>query len=97
MREISIKTVEIKSTIFAVTAMEDYRYWRATDVGMAKCILAVIRSICEDPYLGSGSSEFADDYDEGFWSQALSTEHALIYTVRTDAITIVRCRNSNVT
>ena len=85
----------IARVIFEQSATEDYRYWRSKDPRVAQCIHDTIQHICKEPFAGGDALEPFCNCDEGFWSTPISSEHALIYGINGDELTIVRCRNWN--
>jgi toxin YoeB len=77
--------------VLAPEALDDLRFWTATDPRKASRILALMEEICRSPFSGTGKPELLK-YLGGAWSRRIDQEHRLIYSVSHEAVRILQCR-----
>lgn len=73
-------------------ALEDLRYWVATDRKRALKILGLIAEIMRTPFSGSGKPEPLRFAFSGCWSRRIDQTHHLVYRVEEDSVVILSCR-----
>ena len=67
--------------IFTPIAMEQWEYWKKTDLKIAKRIVRLLKDIQENPFTGIGKPEPLKHELSGKWSRRINTEHRIIYSV----------------
>lgn len=77
---------------FTPTAIEQYQYWKETDISKITKIKALIESIKQTPFQGIGKPEPLKNDLSGYWSRRITQEHRLVYKVSDVGITIFQCR-----
>ena len=80
-----------RNLVLAAEALDDLRYWVATDSRKATRILGLIEEICRTPFMGTGKPELLKHLG-GVWSRRIDQEHRLVYSVEAGTIRIVQCR-----
>ena len=73
-------------------ALDDFREFQAKRPKLAARIVALIADIKEHPFTGIGKPEPLRFEYAGYWSRRVDQEHRLVYRVRDDTLTILRCR-----
>jgi toxin YoeB len=77
---------------FTPDAWDDYQYWLKNDKRVLRRINELIKAVQRDPFEGIGKPEQLRYQLKGNWSQRISDENRLVYTVSNDNITIIACR-----
>ena len=82
---------------FTSHGWEDFTYWIENDEEILLKIKELIKSIKQDPFKGIGKPESLKFGLKGFWSQRITGEHRLVYSIsgskRVDQkCTIIQCR-----
>ena len=67
---------------FSPEAMEDYQYWKATNLIIVKHIKLLLANMSEHPYMGIGKPEKLKYDLSGKWSRRIDSEHRIVYIVR---------------
>jgi toxin YoeB len=62
-------------------ALDDYRYWEATDRRLVDRIKVLIADIKQSPFRGIGKPEPLKYKLSGWWSRRIAGEHRLVYRV----------------
>lgn len=73
-------------------AFDEFSVWAEEDSRILIRILALIKDIQRDPFLGIGKPEPLKHKFKGLWSRRINTEHRLIYQITDEEIVIVSCR-----
>ena len=81
-----------RSLVLAAEALDDLRFWVATDARKANRILKLIDEVCRSPFAGTGKPEPLKHLGSGVWSRRIDQEHRLVYYVDADFIRILQCR-----
>jgi toxin YoeB len=77
--------------ILSPQALEDYRYWQATDRLMLRRVNRLIDDIMsDDPYSGIGKPESLKYMDA--WSRRIDQEHRLVYRIEDGHLLILQAR-----
>jgi toxin YoeB len=69
----------------------DIQFWSDKDPRLIERILALMKSIADNPFLGIGKPEPLKN-SGGRWSRRINDEHRLIYRASKDVITFISCR-----
>jgi toxin YoeB len=78
--------------VFDPTALEQLRFWTATDRRKALKILDLIEATLKSPFEGIGKPEPLRFDLAGAWSRRIDQEHRLVYKVEKDELRILSCR-----
>ena len=78
--------------ILAAEALDDLRYWVATDPRKAARILKLLDEIIRTPFSGTGKPERLKHLGGGVWSRRVDQEHRLVYSVEDGTVRILQCR-----
>lgn len=78
--------------VFDENAIEDLKFWIATDRRKALKILSLIEELSKSPFQGTGKPEPLRYALSGCWSRRIDQEHRLVYSVKDDIIRILACR-----
>ena len=78
--------------VFDPTALEQLRFWTATDRRKALKILDLIEATLKSPFEGIGKSEPLRFDFAGAWSRRIDQEHRLVYRVENDELRVMSCR-----
>ena len=82
--------------VFSPQALEDYKYWVATDVKIAERIRLLLKDASGTPFSGIGKPEALKANLQGFWSRRIDREHRLVYRVKGtgegQTLEVVQCR-----
>lgn len=73
-------------------AFDEFSFWAEEDSRILIRILALIKDIQRDPFLGIGKPEPLKHKFKGLWSRRINKEHRLIYQITDEEIVIVSCR-----
>ncbi|MGI4789560.1 MAG: Txe/YoeB family addiction module toxin [Janthinobacterium lividum] len=79
---------------FDGAAFDDLAWWVGHDRKKALRVIALIREVQRDPYLGTGQPERLRHDLAGCWSRRIDQEHRLVYQViETESkVRILACR-----
>lgn len=70
-------------------ARKDLEYWKKVgDQSIMKKITALLKDICEHPYIGIGKPEPLKYELAGKWSRRINSEHRIVYSVDENIITV---------
>lgn len=78
--------------VFDPTALEQLRFWTATDRRKALKILDLIEATLKSPFEGIGKPEPLRFDFAGAWSRRIDQEHRLVYRVENDELRVMSCR-----
>ena len=78
--------------VFDPTALEQLRFWTATDRRKALKILDLIEATLKSPFEGIGKPEPLRFDFAGAWSRRIDQEHRLVYRVEKDELRVMSCR-----
>ena len=78
--------------VFDPTALEQLRFWTATDRRKALKILDLIEATLKSPFEGIGKPEPLRFDFAGAWSRRIDQEHRLVYKVEKDELRVLSCR-----
>jgi toxin YoeB len=78
--------------VFVDESWDDYLYWQKTNKKFVKKINSLLKDISRNPFDGLGKPEQLKHKYSGLWSRRIDSEHRLIYTIKEDAIIILKCR-----
>jgi toxin YoeB len=62
-------------------AIEDYRYWQATDPRIAGRIRMLVADVIAHPFTGIGKPEPLKHSRQGYWSRRITGGHRLVYRI----------------
>lgn len=79
--------------VFTADAWDDYLYWQTQNKKTLKRINQLIRDIDRSPFEGIGKPEPLKFGLTGCWSRRIDAANRLVYTVSTDAICILSCKD----
>jgi len=74
-------------------ALDDLRWWLATDRKRADRILALVAEIVRTPFEGTGKPEPLKHQLAGCWSRRIDREHRLVYQVTEQELLVIACRH----
>ena len=82
---------------FTEHAWEEFNYWLDNDPAIVSKIKALIKSIQQAPFTGTGKPEPLKFNLKGFWSRRVPGEHRLVYKVSgkkgvDQKCSIIQCR-----
>ncbi|MEI7578452.1 MAG: Txe/YoeB family addiction module toxin [bacterium] len=77
---------------FTKLAAKDLFYWKKKDNRIFLRIKFLLREIEQSPLTGIGKPEKLVGNLAGYYSRRITHEHRLIYSNRTDQITVISCR-----
>jgi toxin YoeB len=78
--------------VFDPTALEQLRFWTATDMRKALKILDLIEATLKSPFEGIGKPEPLRFDLAGAWSRRIDQEHRLVYKVEKEDLRVMSCR-----
>lgn len=73
-------------------ALDDLRWWLASDRKRAERILALLDEITRSPFAGTGKPEPLKHQLAGCWSRRIDREHRLVYQVVEQEVLVIACR-----
>jgi toxin YoeB len=74
-------------------ALDDLRWWLATDRKRAERILGLLAEILRTPFEGTGKPEPLKHQLAGCWSRRIDREHRLVYQVTEQEVIVIGCRH----
>ena len=72
-------------------AWEDFCYWQTQDKKTLRRILALIKDIDRNGYIGIGKPEPLLGDLSGYWSRRIDDANRLVYKIEDNIIKIVQC------
>lgn len=82
----------MKQVAFEEKAFEDFTNWASQDKKLYTKIIALIKDIKRNPFLGLGKLEPLKHELSGYWSRRINDEHRLVYKVTDTMIIIASCK-----
>ena len=82
----------MKQVAFEEKAFEDFTNWATQDKKLYTKIIALIKDIKRNPFLGLGKLEPLKHELSGYWSRRINDEHRLVYKVTDTMIIIASCK-----
>lgn len=82
----------MKQVVFENTAFADFTNWSTEDKGVYKKIIALIKDIDRNPFMGLGKPEPLKHEFQGYWSRRITDEHRLVYKVDEKSIFVASCK-----
>lgn len=82
----------MKQVAFEEKAFEDFTNWASQDKKLYTKIIALIKDIKKNPFLGLGKPEPLKHELSGYWSRRINDEHRLVYKVTDTMIIIASCK-----
>ena len=82
----------MKQVAFEEKAFEDFTNWATLDKKLYTKIIALIKDIKRNPFLGLGKPEPLKHELSGYWSRRINDEHRLVYKVTDTMIIIASCK-----
>lgn len=82
----------MRSIHFDPEAWEDFLFWLATDLKMARRITRLIAEIQRDPFAGIAKPEPLKGGLSGYWSRRINDEHRLVYRADDHEVKILKSR-----
>lgn len=82
----------MRSIHFDPDAWEDFLFWLANDLKMARRITRLIAEIQRDPFSGIGKPEPLKGGLSGYWSRRINDEHRLVYRADDAEVKILKAR-----
>ena len=82
----------MKQVAFEEKAFEDFTNWATQDKKLYTKIIALIKDIKRNPFLGLGKPEPLKHELSGDWSRRINDEHRLVYKVTDTMIIIASCK-----
>ncbi|NCB12316.1 MAG: Txe/YoeB family addiction module toxin [Erysipelotrichia bacterium] len=82
----------MKQIAFEEKAFEDFTNWATQDKKLYTKIIALIKDIKRNPFLGLGKPEPLKHELSGYWSRRINDEHRLVYKVTDTMIIIASCK-----
>ena len=82
----------MKQVAFEEKAFEDFTNWATQDKKLYTEIIALIKDIKRNPFLGLGKPEPLKYELSGYWSRRINDEHRLVYKVTDTMIIIASCK-----
>lgn len=77
---------------FTESGWDDYLWIQEHDRKLVKRIHLLIRDTSRSPFEGIGKPEPLKGDLSGYWSRRITNEHRLVYSAKTNELTIVACR-----
>ena len=82
----------MKQIAFEEKAFEDFTNLATQDKKLYTKIIALIKDIKRNPFLGLGKPEPLKHELSGYWSRRINDEHRLVYKVTDTMIIIASCK-----
>ena len=82
----------MKQVAFEEKAFEDFTNWASQDKKLYTKIIALIKDIKRNPFLGLGKPEPLKHELSGYWSRRINDEHRLVYKVTDTMIIRASCK-----
>lgn len=82
----------MKQVIFEGQAFNDFNEWAVTDKKTYQKIIALIKDIDRNAFVGIGKPEALKHDFVGYWSRRITDEHRLVYKITEKAIIIISCK-----
>ena len=82
----------MKDISFTKEAWTDYLLWIEDDQKKLKKINSLIEEIIRTPFKGAGKPEPLKFKLAGFWARRIDRENRLVYSVKSNKITIISCK-----
>jgi toxin YoeB len=81
-----------REAVFHPEFREDLRYWVEIDRKIALRVLELVEAALREPFAGMGKPEPLKHLLAGAWSRRISSEHRLVYLVRSNRIDFLQAR-----
>ncbi|MBN2896790.1 MAG: Txe/YoeB family addiction module toxin [Campylobacterales bacterium] len=78
----------MKQVVFEAQAFHDFNLWAVNDKKIHQKIIALIKEIDRNPFVGIGKPEALKHDFVGYWSRRITDEHRLVYKVSESAIIV---------
>lgn len=82
----------MKQVIFEARAFNDFNEWAVFDKKVYQKIIALVKDIDRNPFVGIGKPEALKDDFAGYWSRRITDEHRLVYKMTDVSIIIASCK-----
>lgn len=82
----------MKQVVFEAQAFHDFNAWAVSDKKIYQKIIALIKEIDRNPFVGIGKPEALKHDFAGYWSRRITDEHRLVYKVSENAIVVASCK-----
>jgi toxin YoeB len=82
----------MKQVVFEGRAFGDFNEWVVTDKKIYQKIIALIKDVDRNPFVGIGKPEALKHDFAGYWSRRITDEHRLVYKMSDTSIIIASCK-----
>jgi toxin YoeB len=82
----------MKQVVFEGRAFGDFNEWAVYDKKIYQKIIALIKEIDRNPFVGIGKPEALKHDFAGYWSRRITDEHRLVYKMSDTSIIIASCK-----
>lgn len=82
----------MRKVAFLTRSFDEFNQWAIEDKKIYSKIVSLIKDIQRNPFSGLGKPEALKHDLSGLWSQRITQEHRLVYSVSDDEIVIVSCK-----
>ena len=82
----------MRKVAFLTQSFDEFNQWAIEDKKNYAKIVKLIKDIQRDPFSGLGKPEALKHDLSGLWSQRITKEHRLVYSVSDEEIVIVSCK-----
>ncbi len=82
----------MKQVAFEGCAFHDFNEWAISDKKIYQKIIALIKDIDRNPFVGIGKPEALKHDFSSYWSRRINDEHRLVYKMTETSIVIASCK-----
>jgi len=82
----------MKQVVFEGKAFSSFTEWSTEDKKVYKKIIALIKDIERNPFVGLGKPEALKYELSGYWSRRITDEHRLVYKATDTSIIVASCK-----